>query len=108
MGEYNVSYEWDDSLISSPEEELQRRMMLRQSGIESRLNLRMWYYGETEEQAMLQLARVDQEQLQQAQLQALSTGLLQQETGGGQDTKGNSDNKTGQQEDQNKNNEDVE
>ena len=108
MGEYNVSYEWDDSLISSPEEELQRRMMLRQSGIESRLNLRMWYYGETEEQAMLQLARVDQEQLQQAQLQALSTGLLQQATGGGQDTKGNSDNKTGQQEDQNKNNKDVE
>ena len=108
MGEYNVSYEWDDSLISSPEEELQRRMMLRQSGIESRLNLRMWYYGETEEQAMLQLARVDQEQLQQAQLQALSTGLLQQATGGGQDTKGNSDNKTGQQEDQNKNKKDVE
>lgn len=77
-GEYTVSYEWDDSLISSPEEELQRRMMLRQQGIESRVNLRMWYYGETEEQAILQLAKIDQEQLQQAQLQAIATGLVQQ------------------------------
>ena len=76
-GEYRVSYEWDDSLINSPEEELQRRLLLMQSGLESKINLRMWYFGETEDQAMAQLAKVQEEALQNAQLQAIATGLVQ-------------------------------
>ena len=77
-GAYAVSYEWDDSLITNPDEELQRRLTLANAGVESRINIRMWYYGETKEQAEQQLALIDQEQLQQAQLQALATGLVQQ------------------------------
>ena len=57
---------------------MQRRLTLANAGVESRINIRMWYYGETKEQAEQQLALIDQEQLQQAQLQALATGLVQQ------------------------------
>lgn len=77
-GQYNVSYEWDDSLINSPEEELQCRLTLAQAGIESKINIRMWYYGETQEQAMAQLEKIDAEALQQAQISAIATGLVQQ------------------------------
>ncbi|MBO4543552.1 MAG: phage portal protein [Bacteroidales bacterium] len=76
-GEYSISYEWDDSLINSPEEELQRRLLLMQSGLESKVNLRMWYYGETEDQAIQELAKVQQEALANAQLQAIATGMVQ-------------------------------
>lgn len=80
-GEYKVSYEWDDSLINSPEEELQRRLLLMQSGLESKVNLRMWYFGETEDQAIAQLAKVQEEALQNAQIQAIASGMVQQQSG---------------------------
>lgn len=65
-GEYSVSYTWDDSLINSPEEELQRRLLLMNAGIESRLNIRMWYYGETEDQAKKALEVSTQEAKERA------------------------------------------
>ena len=77
-GAYAVSYEWDDSLISSPEEELQRRLTLMQAGLESKLNLRMWYYGETEDQAKAQMQRINEEAIQNAEVQAIATGLMAQ------------------------------
>lgn len=76
-GEYTVSYEWDDSLISSPEEELQRRLTLKDAGIESALNIRMWYYGETEEQAQKALDQIESEGMNKAKRQAIATGLVQ-------------------------------
>lgn len=78
-GEISTSYEWDDSLISSPEEELGRRLTLANAGIESKINIRMWYYGETEEQATAQLAKISEEQLRQAQVSAIASGLVQQQ-----------------------------
>jgi A118 family predicted phage portal protein len=74
-GEYHVSYEWDDSLITSPDEELARRLSLLSSGIDSKLNIRMWYFGETEEQAKVALERVDEEAERKAELAAKATGL---------------------------------
>ena len=61
-GEYSISFTWDDSLISSPDEELQRRLTLMNSGIESRVNVRMWYFGETEDQARKAIEEATSEQ----------------------------------------------
>lgn len=78
-GDYHVSYEWDDSLINSPDEELSRRMQLLNAGIENKVAIRMWYYGETEEQAKTAIAAADEEKEKQAELQAKATGLPQQQ-----------------------------
>lgn len=66
-GEYNVSYEWDDSILVDVEEELNKRITLQHEKITSRLENRMWYFGETEEQAREALQKVDQEYQEQAE-----------------------------------------
>lgn len=81
-GEYYVSYEWDDSLINSPDEELARRLQLLNVGIENKVALRMWYYGETEAQAKAAIAEADSEAEKKAELQAKATGLPQNNSGG--------------------------
>ena len=47
-GQYEVSYEWDDSILNDSETELANRMTLLNAGLMSKLELRMWYFGETE------------------------------------------------------------
>ena len=61
-GEYNVSFEWDDSIISDVTEELGKRMQLMEAGLESKIGVRMWYFGETEEQAREALEKIKEEQ----------------------------------------------
>ena len=61
MGTYDVSFEWDDSILIDEESELATRMSLNDKGIESKLALRMWYFGETEKQAQEALNKVIQE-----------------------------------------------
>lgn len=65
-GEYEVSFEWDDSIIVDIDEEINKRITLQQNGLTSKLETRMWYFGETEQQAKEALARIDEEN-QQAQ-----------------------------------------
>ena len=60
-GEYEVSYEWDDSILVDVNEELGTRMALMQNGIMSKEELRMWYMGETERQAREALLKVQEE-----------------------------------------------
>lgn len=60
-GEYEVSYEWDDSILVDVDEELNKRMILLQNGIDSKLELRMWYHGETERQAREALLKIQEE-----------------------------------------------
>lgn len=60
-GEYDVNFEWDDSLIVDLDAELEKRIVLQQNGIASKLENRMWYFGETERQAREALARIDEE-----------------------------------------------
>lgn len=60
-GAYDVSFEWDDSIIVDRETELQQRLTLMERGIAGRVENRMWYYGETEEQAIEALKRIDEE-----------------------------------------------
>lgn len=66
-GEYDVSYEWDDSIITDVDTELNKRVMLMQNGLSSKLETRMWYFGETERQAQDSLIKIQEESQQQMQ-----------------------------------------
>lgn len=66
-GEYEVSFEWDDSILSDSDTELTKRMILIQNGLASKLETRMWYFGETERQAREALIRIQQENLEAVQ-----------------------------------------
>ena len=61
MGTYDVSFEWDDSILIDEETELNTRLSLHSQGIESKLAIRQWYFGETEKQAQEALNKVTQE-----------------------------------------------
>lgn len=63
-GEYDLSFEWDDSLIVDTYEELNTRLTLMGEGLVSKLENRMWYFGETERQAQEALQKVEEETLQ--------------------------------------------
>jgi len=66
-GEYEVSYEWDDSILVDKDTELTRRMVLMNNGLAGRVETRMWYFGETEKQAREALIRIQQENLESVQ-----------------------------------------
>ena len=60
-GDYDISFEWDDSIITDVDTELNKRITLMQNGLTSKLENRMWYFGETENQAKEALARIQEE-----------------------------------------------
>lgn len=60
-GEYDISFEWDDSIIVDVDTELSKRITLMQNGLSSKLENRMWYFGETERQAEEALRKIDEE-----------------------------------------------
>ena len=62
-GDYDISFEWDDSILVDVERELNKRLTLYQNGLESKLDIRKWYFGETERQAREALAKITEEQL---------------------------------------------
>ena len=62
-GEYDVSFEWDDSIIVDIDEEINKRLTLMQNGLTSKLETRMWYFGETERQAQDALIKIDSENM---------------------------------------------
>lgn len=63
-GEYQISFKWDDSIIVDTETELEKRMAMINAGITSKLETRMWYFGETENQAKAALQKVEDEKKQ--------------------------------------------
>ena len=63
-GEYDTSFEWDDSLIVDLDAELEKRIVLQQNGIVSKVENRMWYFGETERQAQEALTKIAEEESQ--------------------------------------------
>lgn len=60
-GKYEVSFEWDDSILVDAESELTKRLALINAGLASKLEVRMWYFGETENQAKAALQKIDEE-----------------------------------------------
>ena len=74
QGEYECSFEWDDSILVDIETELSKRLTLMQSGLASKLETRMWYFNETENQAKAALQKVDDEAKQ-----AIATNMAAQQ-----------------------------
>ncbi len=64
QGEYEVSFEWDDSILVDSESELSKRITLMQNGLASKLETRMWYFGETENQARAAMMQIEEEATQ--------------------------------------------
>lgn len=62
-GEYDVNFEWDDSIIVDIDVELNKRLQLLQNGLTSKLELRQWYFGETERQAREALQEINSENI---------------------------------------------
>ena len=90
-GEYEISFEWDDSILVDSDTELEKRRNLVQDGISSKLETRMWYFGETENQAKQALQRIDDERKASMETNIVS----QQEIGAdaqGKDFSGNNNN----------------
>ena len=48
-GTYTFNAEWKDSVLTDTQEELNQRLQLLDAGVESKVELRMWYKGEDEE-----------------------------------------------------------
>ena len=81
-GEYEVSFEWDDSILVDSESELSKRITLMQNGLASKLETRMWYYGETENQARAALMQVEEEATQ-AMMQNAQAEIMKGQALGG-------------------------
>lgn len=74
-GEYELSFEWDDSIITDTDQQLNERLALLNAGAISRGELRAWYLGETDAQAAAGIAQIDQERMQQMMQQAALEGM---------------------------------
>lgn len=61
-GDYDVSFEWDDSIITDSEQQMSERMILRNNGIMGKVEFRMWYFNETKEQAQAAVDAVAEEE----------------------------------------------
>lgn len=62
-GEYDVSFEWDDSILTDTDMQTQERLMLLNAGIISKAEFREWYFGETKAQAKAGISGVTEEQM---------------------------------------------
>ena len=63
-GDYDISFEWDDSIIVDVDTELSKRLSLMQNGLASKVETRMWYFGETRRQAEDALKEIQTENQQ--------------------------------------------
>lgn len=88
-GDYDISFEWDDSIMVDADEELEKRILLMQNGLASKVENRMWYFGETERQAIEALQKIDEEQQQNQQMAIMNQYDLNNRMMNGQ----NADNK---------------
>ena len=79
-GEYELSFEWDDSIVTDTDQQLNERLALANLGVISRTELRGWYLGETDAQAQAAIAQIDQERMQQMMMQ----GAMQAAAQGGE------------------------
>ena len=90
-GEYEISFEWDDSLITDMESEVETRMKMAEAGITSKVEIRMWYFGETENQAKAALQKIDDEKKHSMEINIESQAQLGQ-LGQGKDFSGDNNN----------------
>ena len=88
MGSYEVSFEWDDSILVDEESELNTRMALLSAGLAGKVETRMWYFGETEKQAQEALDRIQEENRQAIEQNMIMSSQLGQQVSGGNKSEG--------------------
>jgi A118 family predicted phage portal protein len=81
-GEYEISFEWDDSILVDRDSELDNRLRLVSGGLSSKLETRMWYFGETENQAKQALQKIDDEKKASMEINIVSQKTLGQDAQG--------------------------
>lgn len=62
-GEYEVTFSWDDSIITDTEQQMNERLALVAQGIMGKAEFREWYFSETHEQAEAAIQAVQAEQV---------------------------------------------
>ena len=72
-GEYEVAYNWDDSIIVDKDSERQQDLLDVNAGLMSKVEYRMKWFGETEQQAMEALERINEEKIKAAEIQMIGT-----------------------------------
>ena len=60
-GDWEATFEWDDSILVDADQQLRQRLMLLDAGVIGRAELRQWYLGESAEQAAEALRAVRDE-----------------------------------------------
>ena len=98
-GKYDVNFEWDDSIITDVDAELSKRITLMQNGLASKIETRMWYFGETRRQAEQALTEIEDEGRQ-----AMEDDLMMQANSFNMTGKGNKNNFKKQEKKQEKKN----
>jgi len=78
IGKYDVSFTWDDSILVDVDTELNKRMTLLNAGITSKQEIRMWYYGETARQAQDALDKIQEENQQAIEQNAVASSQMGQ------------------------------
>lgn len=73
-GEYDVSFEWDDSIITDSQQQMSERLLLMDRGVYADWELRMWYFGETEAQAKAAVQAIREATAEQIALPNLEEG----------------------------------
>ena len=73
-GDYDVNFEWDDSIIVDVDSELSKRITLMNNGLASKVETRMWYFGETERQAEEALQKINGENVQDMETDLIMNG----------------------------------
>ena len=80
-GEYEVSFEWDDSILTDTDAQMQEYLMMLNAGIISKAEFREWYFGETKAQAKAAIEGITEEK--KADMDALMPEQTQEFGGNG-------------------------
>ncbi len=74
-GEYELTFTWDDSIITDTEQQMNERLALVAQGLMGRAEFREWYFSETKDQAAAAIQEILNEQMNAAALQAMLEGM---------------------------------
>ena len=78
IGQYDVSFTWDDSILVDVDTELNKEMTLLNAGITGKKEVRMWYYGENARQAQQALDEIQKESQQAIEQNAVASSQMGQ------------------------------
>ena len=91
IGKYNISFNWDDSIIVDKDTELQKNLQLLSAGLKSKVEVRAWAEGETEQQAqdaLEKISRENQEAIERNMMVSSQMGQQVQKDKAGQPNEG--------------------